>query len=79
MQRGEFPRGRVEQLEIDSRAIANNMLGDPTRRRVDVYIPHGHDGSGLPLLVDLVGFTSGGPKHTAGIISGKMCPSALTA
>lgn len=64
MQRGEFPRGTVKKLEIDSEAIANNMLGDPGRRRVDVYIPHDHDGVGLPLLVDLVGFTSGGPKHT---------------
>lgn len=40
------------------------MLGDPTRRRIDVYVPHGHTGQGLPLLVDLVGFTAGGPAHT---------------
>ncbi len=37
------------------------MLGDPTSRIVDVYVPAGHDGKGLPLLVDLVGFTAGGP------------------
>jgi Putative esterase len=29
-----------------------------------VYVPAGHDGRGLPLLVDLVGFTAGGPAHT---------------
>ncbi|MBV9330973.1 MAG: enterochelin esterase [Alphaproteobacteria bacterium] len=39
------------------------MLGDPTRRIVDVYVPAGSDGKGLPLLVDLVGFTGGGPAH----------------
>ncbi|WP_339740848.1 alpha/beta hydrolase-fold protein [uncultured Maricaulis sp.] len=58
------PKGRVVQHWIDSQAVANNMLGDPARRRVDVYIPAGHDGAGLPLLVDIVGFTGGGPGHT---------------
>jgi hypothetical protein len=58
------PKGRIAAHWIDSKAVANNMLGDPARRRVDVYIPAGHDGSGLPLLVDIVGFTAGGPVHT---------------
>ena len=40
------------------------MLGDPTERIVDVYTPAGHDGVGLPLLVDIVGFSAGGPVHT---------------
>ncbi len=40
------------------------MLGDPTERIVDVYTPAGHDGAGLPLLVDIVGFSAGGPVHT---------------
>jgi S-formylglutathione hydrolase FrmB len=56
--------GTVHRLTIDSRALAGNRLGDPATRIVDVYVPHGHDGSGLPLLVDLVGFTAGGPAHT---------------
>lgn len=59
------PKGRIATHWVDSKAVANNMLGDPTRRRVDIYIPSGHDGSGLPLLVDVVGFTGGGPYHTA--------------
>jgi hypothetical protein len=29
-----------------------------------VYVPAGCDGQGLPLLVDLVGFTSSGLSHT---------------
>ena len=34
------------------------------RSVVDVYVPAGHDGEGLPLLVDLVGFTSSGLSQT---------------
>ena len=58
------PRGRVDSFTIDSQVLRGNLLGDPHERRVDLYIPHGHDGRGLPLLVDLVGFTAGGPAHT---------------
>lgn len=60
----DIPAGRIETRTISSRAIANNILGDPTERRVDIYVPAGHDGRDLPLLVDLAGFTSGGPAHT---------------
>ena len=60
----DHAEGSVTTIHIDSQAIANNILGDPTRRRVDVYVPAGHHGSGLPLLVDIVGFTGGGPAHT---------------
>lgn len=58
------PRGQLDSVTIDSRALRDNLLGDPHERRVDLYIPAGHDGRGLPLLVDLVGFTAGGPAHT---------------
>ena len=57
--------GTIHRLTVESKAIAGNRLGDPTTRIVDVYIPAGHDGKDLPLLVDLVGYTSGGPAHTA--------------
>jgi len=49
---------------LESKVLAGNFLGDPPARMIDVYVPHGHDGGGLPLLVDLVGFTAGGPAHT---------------
>lgn len=68
------PRGTVHSFVLNSQAVANNLLGDPTERRVDVYIPHGHDGRDLPLLVDLVGFTAGGPKHTAWLNFGENVP-----
>ena len=59
-----IPQGTVHRLTLNSRAVANNLLGDPTMRMIDVYVPAGHDGKGLALLVDLVGFTAGGPVHT---------------
>jgi enterochelin esterase-like enzyme len=58
------PQGSVHRFSINSEVLKTNMLGDPTTRLVDVYVPHGSDGCGLPLLVDLVGFTAGGPAHT---------------
>jgi hypothetical protein len=58
------PMGSVSRLTIESQAPRSNMLGDPSARVVDVYVPAGHDGQGLPLLVDLVGFTSSGLAHT---------------
>jgi len=61
---GNYPTGRVERLVLDSALLKNNLLGDPTVRDVDVYVPAGIAGEGLPLLVDLVGFTAGGPVHT---------------
>jgi S-formylglutathione hydrolase FrmB len=58
------PAGTVIRVAIDSQALRRNILGDPSLRTVDVYLPAGSDGEGLPLLVDLVGFGSSGPSHT---------------
>jgi S-formylglutathione hydrolase FrmB len=58
------PRGTVHRLTIDSQVLKGNLLGDPTERVIDVYVPAGATGQGLPLLVDLVGFTAGGPAHS---------------
>ena len=52
--------GSVSRVTVESEALKSNMLGDPSVRVVDVSVPAGHDGEGLPLLVDLVGFTSSG-------------------
>jgi len=45
--------GSVSRLTVESRALESNMLGDRSARVVDVYVPAGHDGQGLLLLVDL--------------------------
>jgi hypothetical protein len=71
------PAGTVHRLTLDSAALKTNMLGDPTQRIIDAYVPAGHDGKGLPLLVDLVGFTAGGPAHTNWKNFGENMPERL--
>src|SRR6201992_2842755 len=71
------PAATVHRLTLDSAVLKTNMLGDPTERIIDVYVPHGHDGEGLPLLVDLVGFTAGGPAHTNWKNFGENMPERL--
>jgi enterochelin esterase-like enzyme len=71
------PAGTVTRLWIESDVLKSNMLGDPTRRMIDVYVPHGSDGRGLPLLVDVVGFTAGGPAHTNWKNFGENLPERL--
>lgn len=58
--------GRVVTLEHDSQILRDNALGDPHRRRLDVWLPPGYDNSQrrLPVLFDLVGYTGSGPSHT---------------
>jgi len=64
MRRSFAPSGAVNRIIIESHALENNMLGDPSVRAVDIYLPAGLDGRDLPLLVDLVGFTGSGLSHT---------------
>ncbi len=64
MRKTTHPAGTVHRLTVVSELLAGNLFGDPATRIVDVYVPAGSDGAGLPLLVDLVGFTAGGPAHT---------------
>lgn len=72
-----FPEGSVQTLWLDSDVLKGNLLGDPARRRIDVYVPSGQDGADLPLLVDLVGYTAGGPAHTNWKNYGENVPERL--
>jgi hypothetical protein len=54
--------GSVESIFVESAILVGNPLGDAPQRRVDVYVPPAAPGA--PLLVDLVGFSGGGPSHT---------------
>lgn len=71
------PRGTLHTLTIQSEVLKSNLLGDPADRETVVYIPAGHDGTGLPLLVDLVGFTAGGPAHVNWKNFGENVPERL--
>jgi S-formylglutathione hydrolase FrmB len=73
----DVPAGTVHSLWLDGECLKNNLLGDPSRRRIDVYVPAGHDGRNLPLLVDLVGYTAGGPAHTNWKNYGENVPERL--
>ncbi|MGH6948638.1 MAG: alpha/beta hydrolase [Kiloniellales bacterium] len=70
-------QGRLETLILDSKLLGDNLLGDPARRQVAVYLPPGHDGRGLPLLVDLAGFTGSGLAHLAWKNFGENLPERL--
>ena len=71
--------GHVVDVAIDSEAIANNLYGDPTTRRVGVYLPPGYDESNedYPLLVDLVGFTGSGYAHLGWKCYGETVPQRI--
>jgi enterochelin esterase-like enzyme len=63
--------GRVVTLEHTSKVLADNPLGDPHVRTLDVWLPPQYDalnGRGLgkrfPVVYDLVGFTGSGRSHT---------------
>src|ERR1700681_841015 len=64
MRRFFVPTGSVSRITVESHALENNTLGDPSVRAVDIYLPAGRDVRDLPLLVDLVGFTGSGLSHT---------------
>ena len=71
------PQGILHRRTVASKILKVETLGDPTERLIDIYIPHGHDGRGLPLLVDVVGFTAGGPAHTNWKNFGENVPERL--
>lgn len=57
-------QGSLESIEINSGALAGNLLGDPPRRSTSVYLPPGYDSteSDFPLIVYLGAYTSSAPK-----------------
>lgn len=71
------PDGQFFRLNIQSAALAENMIGDADHRDVLVYVPYGHDGKDLPLLVDLAGFTGSGLAHANWRNFGESLPHRL--
>lgn len=72
------PRGRVELIEVGSGRLAN-VVGDPERRSVAVYLPEGYDrgGDDYPLLCGLAGFTGSGLKLLGWRSFGESLPQRL--
>jgi S-formylglutathione hydrolase FrmB len=75
----ERPRGRVEEIVIESEALRGNGLGDPSARVVAVYLPEGYDqtDADYPLLVDLAAFTGSGLKRLAWTAFGESVPQRV--
>lgn len=64
------PQGTLVVLELESKVLADNPLGDPYLRKLAVWLPPGYDeaagrgrGRRFPVLHDLVGFTGSGLAH----------------
>ena len=70
--------GRILELEIDSPALRGNPLGDPSRRRLVVYVPPG-GGAGRPAAYFLHGFTGSGPGWLSSAPFGPTVPERIDA
>jgi len=70
LKRTNWPAGRLLTLEHTSRVLADNPLGDPITRLLDVWLPPQYDKAATgraqryPVLFDLVGYTGSGKSHT---------------
>jgi S-formylglutathione hydrolase FrmB len=74
LKRPALSRGRLITLEHTSKVLADNPLGDPHVRLLQVWLPPQYDqgpegatrgrGKRFPLLFDLVGYAGSGPAHT---------------
>lgn len=49
--------GRLDELELESAALAGNPLGDPSRRPLWVYVPPGSGDEALPAIYLIQGHT----------------------
>jgi S-formylglutathione hydrolase FrmB len=71
LKRPKWSTGTVVTLEHISKVLADNPLGDPHVRTLDVWLPPQYDegatggrGRRFPVLFDLVGYTGSGKSHT---------------
>jgi hypothetical protein len=72
------PRGDIEYFRIDSEALKENLLGDPSERVIAVYLPEeARRGGEFPLFVDLIGFTGSGLKHLSWTLFGESVPQRI--
>ncbi len=71
IKRTAWATGKVVTLEYTSAILADNPLGDPHVRTLDVWLPPQYDqgagrgrGRRFPVLFDLVGYAGSGKTHT---------------
>ena len=74
----KIPTGSLNQLLIESKELKSNLLGDPTTRKTQIYLPYGFkNGKDLPLLVALAPFTSSGLALTSWKMFSENLPERL--
>jgi enterochelin esterase-like enzyme len=73
------PRGRCETIVVDSRALGDNLLGDPARRSVVLYLPEDYERSDAeyPLFLVLAGYGGSGLRHAAWRAFGESLPQRI--
>lgn len=72
-------QGELVELVLDAPSLRGNVLGDPSARRVAVYLPPGYRNSDAdyPVVVDLAGFTGSGLRRLAWQPFGESVPQRL--
>jgi len=70
LKRPKWPDGTLVVLDHQSRVLRDNPLGDPSNRKLAVWLPPGYNesatrgrGKRYPVLVDMAGFTGSGLGH----------------
>lgn len=74
-----LPSGHLDSLDLESRILAGNPLGDPARRLHPVYLPPGYGESSqrYPVLYSLAAYTNAGPGQVAWRNHGESLPQRL--
>ncbi len=74
------PRGQLLQIEIESKALKDNLLGDPAGRSVAVYLPSELDLSrpdDCPLFLYLASYTNSGLGKVSWRFFGESIPQRI--
>lgn len=72
------PRGELTFIEIESQALAGNLLGDPSKRMIAVYLPQTAGATReIPLFVYLASFTGSGLKKLSWRMFGESIPQRI--
>ena len=71
------PPSPLDQFDLNFENLKGNLLGDPSKRTVEVWKPEGVATKGLPLLICLASYLNSGPSLTAWRLFGETIPERL--
>jgi S-formylglutathione hydrolase FrmB len=67
IKRATWAKGQVVEIDVDSKVLRRNYLGDPHLRKLHVWLPAEYDAKSkrrFPVIFDLVGYAGTGMSHT---------------